>query len=316
MPLYYCDICNYSSKIKSNYIRHLNTSKHFEKVYYSKEYGVKIKKNIDGQFFPYKMTRNDHDLTTDDHKKSVNDHKMTTNYAQNRPYSNKSLRCHYCSQEFSTTAHKKRHENYWCKHKNAFFCSNEKEYSQIMNRHDKEKEILYKQIEMLINRTGNTTINNLNNSTTNTSNTTNLTTNNIKINKFGKEDTSYITKEMLNKMLKKPNVMIPIVIKKIYFHSKHPENRTIRITNKNGKFIHIYNGQRWIVKSKKRTVRRLVDDNYDRMDIHYDEGGKESLTANEIFRFINFQERYDNGEVVLLSELDDSVEILIINNSK
>jgi hypothetical protein len=262
------------------------------------------------------MTRNDPEMTRKNLSMTRNDPEMTQNDPSQPPSFNKSLRCRFCPQKFSSKAHKNRHENHRCKHKNAFFCSNEKEYSKIMDRHDKEKEILYNQIEMLINRTGNTTINNLDNSTINTSNTTNLTTNNIKINKFGKEDTSYITKEMLNKMLKKPNVMIPIVIKKIYFHSKHPENRTIRITNKNGKFIHIYNGQRWIVKSKKRTVRRLVDDNYDRMDIHYDEGGKESLTANEIFRFINFQERYDNGEVVLLSELDDSVEILIINNSK
>tara|TARA_Y100000310_G_C20385207_1_gene670090 strand:- start:51 stop:797 length:747 start_codon:yes stop_codon:yes gene_type:complete len=247
-------------------------------------------------------------MTTDISQMTTNDHKMTTNHPHFHPSSNESLRCCFCAQEFSTKAHKKRHENYWCKHKNAFY--NEKEYLKMMERHDKEKEILYKQIELLINKTGNTTINHLDNSTTNTTNTTN-----IKINKFGKEDTSYITKEMLDKMLKKPNVMIPFVIKKIHFHSKHPENRNIRITNKNGKFVYIYNGHRWIVKSKRRTVRRLVDDNYDRMDIHYDDGGKDSLSQNEIFRFMHFQERYDNGEIVLLSDLEDAVEILIINNS-
>ena len=239
MPLYYCEICKYSTDIKSNYFRHLNTAKHFEKIYSAKEYGLKNQTEIINRFFPYKMTQNDPEMTPNISQMTRNDPEKTQYDPHFTLSSNESLRCRYCAQEFSTKAHKKRHENYRCKHKNAFY--NEKEYLKMMERHDKEKEILYKQIELLINKTGNTTINHLDNSTTNTTNTTN-----IKINKFGKEDTSYITKEMLDKMLKKPNVMIPFVIKKIHFHSKHPENRNIRITNKKGKFVYIYNGHRWM----------------------------------------------------------------------
>ena len=52
MVLYKCEICNFSSKYKNDYFRHLNTKKHLNK---SKELGNENKKTY---IFPPKTTKN------------------------------------------------------------------------------------------------------------------------------------------------------------------------------------------------------------------------------------------------------------------
>ena len=47
MPTYNCEICNFSTKIKTHYNRHLNTPKHIRNISVTKTtYGRKNKKSI------------------------------------------------------------------------------------------------------------------------------------------------------------------------------------------------------------------------------------------------------------------------------
>ena len=43
MPEYECKVCNFSSKIKCNYLTHLKTKKHIKKV---KEYGALVSSTL------------------------------------------------------------------------------------------------------------------------------------------------------------------------------------------------------------------------------------------------------------------------------
>ncbi len=80
----------------------------------------------------------------------------------------------------------RRHELHRCKSDKNIDV--ELKMERMRKQFEKKKNKLYKQIEMLIKKAGNTTI----------------TNNNIQLNNFGEEDTSYITNKMLEKMIVYP----------------------------------------------------------------------------------------------------------------
>ena len=127
--MFTCQICNYSTKIKCNYIKHLNTKKHKKRLYELEENDTINKKSI-------KMTPNDPAMTPND------------------PKIKKKFRCDYCNTTFSTKAHKRRHEMHKCKNED-----NPERNNTIKKLEDEKKE-LYNYIDKLINKVGNTTNNN------------------------------------------------------------------------------------------------------------------------------------------------------------
>jgi hypothetical protein len=291
MPKFNCEICDYHTNDRSNFNKHAKCRKHLKKV----EKNEKLPQ----------MTTNDHKMTTNDHKMTTNDHKMTTKLL-------KSFRCEYCDKIFTTKAHKRRHENHYCnyKFKNNLELKIEKmakKQNKIEQKHEQEKQQLYKQIEMLIEKAGDTTTNY---TTTNTANA------NIQLNSFGKENKSYITAGMLDNMIKFPMTMIPMMIEQTHFHKEHPENKNIKITNKKDKFIEVYDGKKWRYDNKLKTIRNLVDDNYDILDIYYDEQGRAKMARYERKRYDNFQKEYEEKVPSLVNKLANDVEVSILNHSK
>ena len=89
----------------------------------------------------------------------------------------------------------------------------------------KKKKYLYKQIEVLLTKVGNTTINN---------------TQNIQLNNYGKEDMSHISDTLKTQLLKIPYGMIPKLIEAVHFSDEKPENKNIALTNKNDNKIKIF----------------------------------------------------------------------------
>ena len=75
MPLYSCKYCEFSTKLKANFTRHLKTQKHRNKVKISKEQGADI------------------DDILNDYTMSQNEPKMS----QNEP---KKFQCQYCYKSF------------------------------------------------------------------------------------------------------------------------------------------------------------------------------------------------------------------------
>ena len=136
MPIYECAICNISTSIKTHYIRHLKTNKHIKN---EKNYRGANGKSIN-------LTTNDHNLTTNT-KKGINT----------------DLRCIYCEKSFSTKGHLNRHIKNYCK--NVVDDKNENNYLKTLLEEQKkmfneERVKLYEQIDLLLNKVGNTTITN------------------------------------------------------------------------------------------------------------------------------------------------------------
>ena len=126
MVLYICEYCNFSSKLKGDYNRHLKTNKHLG--------------NINISVSPMVMS-------TNEHKMSTNEHKMSTNELE--------YICDFCHLTFKTKPNKRRHELHYCKENNSIMTSKIKQL-------EKEKKNLEKEIGKLIDKVGNVT-NNTNN---------------------------------------------------------------------------------------------------------------------------------------------------------
>ena len=177
MVIYNCIICNFTTKIKTQYKTHLNTKKHKKK---EEEKGLNIRK-----------------MSTNEHKVSTNEHKMSTNSLKESRYN-----CIYCNKDFKTNPNLKRHMKKYCKNIGNLYNSDKlenkiKNIENVLNnqqkQHDKEKKFLFKQIELLLSKVGNTTINN---------------TQNIQLNNYGKEDLSHITESLKIDLISKPYGMI------------------------------------------------------------------------------------------------------------
>ena len=84
---------------------------------------------------------------------------------------------------------------------------------------ENERKNLYKQIEKLLDKVGNTT-----NIQSNVKNT-------ITLNNYGNENLSHITDSLKTQLVKIPYGMIPKLIEQVHFNDEYPENKNIALTN-------------------------------------------------------------------------------------
>jgi len=282
MPTYICELCNYSSKIKTQLERHTKTKKHRLKTFDIPEEIV-----IYGGI--YKKTPKDPKKTPKDPKKTIKDKIIFEEKKKN-------FFCEYCNSEFSTFAHQRRHENHTCK----------KNYTKIL--YDKDNEIkdlknekkeIYKKIDTLLGKVGNTT---------NIQNT-------IHINNYGQEDLSHISSSMLDNLLRIPYHMIPKMIAEVHFNDEKPENKNIIIPNKKDNFVKIFKNNKWIYQDKDSAIDRLVDEKYTVIDNHYDQvEHQENIGQHVKTNYLQFKKYYDDGDKEFIEKLKKECEMILLNN--
>ena len=288
MLRYNCIICKYQTNLKANYTRHLNSKKHIKQ-----SNKLETPKEVHE-----KMTTNDHKMTTNDHKMTTNDHKMTINEKTN----NDKI-CVFCGKNFSSKAHKRRHELHYCKKNNEYV--NDSLLIQL-KKEKKEKEKLYKHIESLLEKVGDT----INNNTINQ-------TNNIVLNNYGNEDLSHITSQVLDKLITAPCQMINNLTKMIHFNNDKPENMNIYIPNKKQKYLKIFKDDKWILEEKKERIPDIIDKNYFILDNHYEQtSGEEKLDRFTNKNYKLYQNKIDKKDSDIHKKEYDSCELEILNNSK
>ena len=280
--MYECDYCNYKTSIKTQYNRHLNTKKHINKL-----------KEIDGKLM--KMM-----------ELSTNEHKMSTN----------ELFCRYCNKLLTTIPIKRRHELYYCKknlerkeiENNKVIKEIENKYKEELENKEKELELKYKEeieklhqkIEILILQKNTPTIINIDKQ--------------INLNNYGSEDLSHITDNFKNQMLKIPFVAIPKMIEEVHFSEKKPENNNIKLTNKKENYVKVYQGDKWIFKDRKSTIKQLMDNKYTIIDNHYEEYKEVPKPEHVNSQYKKFKDMYNEGDKDLHNELRVDCELLLLNN--
>ena len=295
--MYRCECCDYTVNRKSSYDKHLKTRKH---EHNSKMYNNQGSKNENHEKL-MKMSTNEHKISTNEHKMS----KMSTNDQK------KIFECDYCSKKFSTIPNKRRHELHYCKNNDSTKVKElELQNKMLEKNHEKEKKIMYKQIESLLEKVGDTINNTTNNTTNNTINQT------IVLNNYGNEDLSHITNNILDKLIKGPCEMINNLTKLIHFNGQKPENMNIYIPNKNQKYIKVFKDNQWYLEEKKNRIPDIVDKNYNILDNYYEENKEDKLNKNEIKQYKNYQLKIDTNDPDIMTEESTKCELEILNNSK
>ena len=274
MPLYSCECCNYSTKQKNDYNRHLKTKKHQANI-------ANDKKSLINMV----MTQKDPAETQKDPEKTQKDPEKTQEFF-----------CDYCNKSFSTFAHMRRHEIHRCKDNPMIINKILEAKNRRIKKLEKDKEMLYKKISELISKVGDTNIQN-----------------NIIINNYGDEDMSHITDTIKNELLKIPYGAIPKLIESVHFNDEKPENKNIVMPNKKENMLKVYHGDKWIYKNKNETIRDLIDSKYMIIDNHYDEV-KTDVSNGIQRTYTKFRKFYDEGDEELINSLKKECDLVLLNH--
>ena len=294
MTEYFCQFCNYKTKIKTHFIKHLSTNKHKKNIGNEHEDFMNEKKFIIG---PSK-TLNFIENIKNDAENSLKNPQFPSFFPQ-KPSKKSTNICEFCGKKFSRPDNLKRHIETTCKKKNEKVIKKEREIDELKER-----------IETLINQgSGNTY--NINNSQNTTNNV--QQNNTINLNVFGKEDLSMLTDEFKKELIKGPFTMMPKLMEKIYFNDKYPENHTIKMVNKNKDLMKIHNEEGWKLADGADTVDYILEDKNYEVDSFYD------LNEEEFSHFVQktykkFRKLFDSRDRQLWKKIKKEVNILLYNN--
>ena len=279
MVLFDCKICNYSTNYNSNFKKHLNTKKHRNKLHsldtLSMSEGVKSQKE------PQKSQK--------EPQKS-----------QKEPV--EFLKCDFCNETFSSYSNKRRHEIHRCKNnddvmmklideKDKYIKKIEKEKQEM----EKERKLLYKKIDDLIGKVGNTY------------------NQNIILNNYGSEDMTHISDQFKTELLKIPYMMIPKMIEEVHFSDKKPENKNIALTNKKENRLKVFKNNKWTYKNKKEVIDDLVDSKYYSLETHFQKN-KQLLDGFSQGNYLQFKEYMKAEDKVFVDKLKEECENVLLNN--
>ena len=207
--------------------------------------------------------------------------------------------CQTCKSSFSTKSNLQRHKNQNCSgnkiNETEIYKTMLLEQQKVFNE---ERKLIYNHIDNLLQRVGNTTINQ---------------TNNIQINSYGNEDLSHITDNLKTQLLNIPFGMIPKLIEYVHFSSDKPENKNIVLANKNDNKIKIFSQGKWVYRNKNETIHNLVDEKYYLLDSHFD-STKNTLDSKTVLKYDSFRKEYDNNTGELLKKLKQDCELTLLNN--
>jgi hypothetical protein len=289
MVNYNCELCNYKTKLRGDYNKHLKTKKHQRNI---------LEENGCSENTEDKKVINKSEMNRNEPKMNQNEPQMNQNEPQMNQLTDKNhknYKCKLCSIEFFTKASLRRHELHRCKEAKTddTLYIKEKEWG-------KEKKILYKQINALIKKAGNTT--------------THLNQNNINLNSYGKEDLSHITNSFKTNLIKGPFGMIPKMIEAVHFNDEKPENKNICYPNKKKNTIKIFKEGKWKYYNKEELMEEIMENNYYILDVHYDEKKDNVLNDVQKKRYRKFKDKYDNGE--LDKGTKDEINLILLNGEK
>ena len=310
MVSYKCEICKFTTNIKSHFNRHLNTKKHHK--------NIEIQGNEEKKSIKETQKRPKRDPVG-----SKIGPKRDPKETQKRPSRDPvgKFECEFCNSEFKNRTHLYRHIKNRCKVLKKQKEENEALEKQIVEqkiKHKKELEIsqlekdkLYDYIDKLLEKQGNITTTNIH--IDKQLNQSNSQTNNITLNSYGQEDLSHITDKMKMNLIQLPYTSVQKMIEQVHFSNKKPENKNIAITNKKENMIKVYKDNKWSYKDRNETIDELIQINYGRLDDYYENKACEQLSDMHNRRYKKYQNKFDNDEIKLIDLIKKETEMIILS---
>jgi hypothetical protein len=210
---YTCECCNYYTKRKYNYDKHIESNKH-------KLVESKLVVNI---------------------KSTQSQHLVISESTQNQQKVAAPFTCKYCEQNFKFKQSMYRHIKYTCtKNKTEDLTELVRLLNARLEKQDKQLETQAKQIDKLM---GKLEINGSFNNTVNI-------TNNINLLNYKDTDTSHLTDEDYKKCLRKASRCVLKLIEKVHFNPEKPENMNVYISNMKDKYMMMYQDNKWTLTNK------------------------------------------------------------------
>ncbi len=280
MPEYRCEKCNFSTKLKGDFNRHLRTKKHEKK-----------------------------------HPKTPKNTNIVT--PKTPFFSEKNIeifKCKYCNKIYKFRQGLNRHIKYTCK-KNKD--EDLKELARLLNEKDKQvkdrdsliNELielqnsqyskLTKQIDKLTNKLQ---IKNIVNG--------NITNYNIQLLNYNQTDYSHLTDTDYVKCINDCNSCVKTLIEKVHFNEKKPENKNIYISNIKGDYAMIFTSDKWQIVNKQTQIDDLYDYNEVILENWYEEYKDKYPKIIESFQ--KYLKNKDEDDVI--NKVKDDILVLLYNN--
>lgn len=232
-------------------------------------------------------------------------HIYTNHINRKTPCIKQTIKCMKCNRIFISLINLQKHLN---KKKS---CDNNEIYKcEFCNKQYITKRNYTNHLKIHVNNTQINNINNTNVNITNNVNSNNIINNYITINKFGKEDLSYLTKDKICNILDLGFQAMPELIRETHFNKNHPQNHNVYITNLNKKTILIYDGERWIVTHKENVIDDIISSNEDFIAMNCEEL-KGTLSERAIERLNRFLAEIDDPEYNV--RLKNAIQLILFN---
>ena len=295
MPYYQCVKCNYNTKLRTDYKRHLTTKKHNLNLIQIDDKPDIIDYTLINEPF---STLNEPFSTLNEPFSTLNEpfFESKTHILKKKTYI-----CEFCNKAFGTKSHLTRHIRLHCKVKKEKVAKQEQELIEGSKK-DKQIEILQNTVNKLMSKVGNTTITN-----------NQVNNNNVNLNVFGKENLEMVTDDFKKELIKGPYKMMPKLLEMIYFNKEYPENHTMKLVNKNKEVMKVHKKKGWEYVDKADTIDYVLEDKNYEVDNFYD------TNTDDFSQFVkrtykNFRRLFDNRDKELWKQIQRDVDLLLWNN--
>jgi len=298
MTVYFCELCDFVSDHKTNYVRHLATRKHEKNV----EIQKKLEKKAENERHHKRHHKRHHSTQKRHHRHHVS---PEMNTVEDFP---QTYDCKYCGQSYLHRQGRHRHQRECTK--NMEIVSTDPSNSAISNTDEQSNQIT----NMKLTNASLTNTNSHN--TTNMSNSHN-TTNNITINNYQTPDRSHLTDKDIMRILKQCNSCVPKLVEETYFNEKKPENHSLCIRNLNTKYAYTYNGKQWNATMRDQLVSQLVDlGNVFLENKIYDWSNEDDTKETEAYKnasksFLRYMNNAEQDHV--LNMIKDKITLILYN---
>jgi hypothetical protein len=280
MPLYNCELCNFSTPLKGNYTVHLSSQKHTRAI----EMEAALKQ-LEQQKVT-KTNKNEHD-----------DNNPTTKITEKEEAY---FACKYCDKRFTFRQSMNRHIKYTCtKNKDEDL----KELVRLMNIQieqqknelQSQRQEFNKKIDKLMGKL----------EVGNTFNT--AIVNNIQLLGYRQTDVSHLTDQDYRSCIKRVNHCVKNMIEKVHFNPSKPENMNIYISNIKEKYIMVYDGANWNVANRKDEIDRLYEEKEMMLEEWLDSNPDEELKK----KFMRYLDNKENDEC--LNRIKEEIKLMLYN---
>jgi len=236
-----CECCRYSTTVKCNYAKHLESNRHA------------IQKYKQNTALKCDVSKTQPELAEVSQKLA----KVSPKLAEVSP---KGIFCKYCEKEYKHKSSLSKHIKYSCtKNKDEDL----KELVRLMNlkmeAERKELKLENKELQKQLDQKSKQ-IEKLMGKLEIHGSFNNNTINNITLLAYRDTDVSHLTTEDYIGFYKKVNHCVKQMIEKIHFNPAKPENMNIYISNMKDKYLTIYDGQNWNLANKNIEMARLYEE--------------------------------------------------------